>query len=52
VIIEISPMHQLLLDAGYDSGWAMTEEKLILWEHDADPPAPLKRPEASDVLAD
>jgi hypothetical protein len=50
--IEISPMHQLLLDAGYDSGWAMTGETLTIWEHDEDPPAPLTRPEASDVVAD
>ena len=46
-----NPMIQLLLDNGYDSGWAMTEETLILWEHDEDPPAPLTRPEAPDVVA-
>jgi hypothetical protein len=47
----IPPLVQLLLDAGYDSGWAMTEETLTIWEHDADPPAPLTRPEVSDDLA-
>jgi hypothetical protein len=49
--IEKTPMHQLLLAKGYDSGWALAEEKLLAWEHDADPPAPLTRPEAQDDLA-
>jgi hypothetical protein len=44
------PLVQLLLDAGFIDGWAMAGETLVLWEHDADPPAPLKRPEASDVV--
>jgi hypothetical protein len=44
-------MVQLLLDAGYTDGWAMAGETLTLWEHDADPPAPLTRPEAPDDLA-
>jgi hypothetical protein len=52
MIYEPTPMHQLLLDNGYTDGWAMTEETLILWEHDEDPPAPLTRPKASDVVAD
>ena len=52
MIIEISPMHQLLLDNGYDSGWAMTGETLVIWEHDENPPAPLTRPEVSNVVAD
>jgi hypothetical protein len=38
------PMVQLLRDKGYDSGWAMVEETLVLWEHDEDPPNPLQRP--------
>jgi len=42
---------QLLLAAGYDTGWVLAGEELTLWEHDADPPAPLTRPEASDDLA-
>jgi hypothetical protein len=46
------PMHQLLIDHGYDSGWAMTGETLVLWEHDEDPPAPLTRPRVNDDLAD
>jgi len=45
------PMVELLKTKGFDFGWAMCEETLILWEHDADPPAPLTRPEASDDLA-
>ena len=42
------PMIQLLLDAGFKNGWALSGETLILWEHDTDPPAPLTRPEATD----
>lgn len=40
----IDPMVKLLLDAGFDTGWAITGDTLILWEHDVDPPAPLVRP--------
>jgi hypothetical protein len=43
---------QLLNENGYFSGYAITGETLILWLHDEDPPAPLTRPEASDVVAD
>jgi hypothetical protein len=39
---------QLLHDAGFISGWAMSNDALILWEHDQDPPAPLTRPEPKD----
>jgi hypothetical protein len=38
------PMVQLLLDAGFNSGWALSDDTLILWEHEEDPPAPLVRP--------
>jgi hypothetical protein len=41
-------LEQLLVDAGFDSGWALTGGNLILWEHDQDPPSPLTRPEATD----
>ena len=34
----------LLFAQNYDSGWALSGETLILWEHDTDPPAPLTRP--------
>ena len=52
MIITPSPMHQLLLDNGFTDGWVLTGETLTIWEHDADPPAPLTRPEAQDDLAD
>ena len=51
MIPNYTPIHQLLLDNGYSDGWAMSEETLLVWEHDEDPPAPLTRPEASDDLA-
>lgn len=38
------PMAQLLLEAGFTDGWALAGDKLILWEHDENPPAPLERP--------
>jgi hypothetical protein len=37
-------MVQLLLDKGFDSGWVLSDEKLILWEHDENPPKPLVKP--------
>jgi hypothetical protein len=43
---------ELLAQSGFDTGWVLTGETLTLWEHDADPPAPLTLPEASDVVAD
>lgn len=42
------PMVQLLTDAGFTDGWALAGDVLILWEHEEEPPAPLKRPEATD----
>lgn len=36
---------QLLKDAGFDSGWALAADALVLWEHEEDSPAPLVRPE-------
>lgn len=44
-----APMAQLLLDAGFTSGWALAGEELILWEHEKNPPAPLKRPKESSA---
>ena len=41
----------LLLDEGFTDGWVLLGETLTIWEHDANPPAPLTRPEASDVVA-
>ena len=42
--LEISTTAKLLIEAGYTSGWATHGEELILWEHEENPPAPLKRP--------
>lgn len=42
------PMIQLLLDAGFNDGWAVAGDVLILWEHEVDPPAPLTRPESTN----
>ena len=44
-MIEL-PMAKLLRDAGYETGWALSGDELILWLLDEDPPAPLKRPAA------
>jgi len=38
---------QLLIDAGFESGWTLCEDILTFWEHDEEPPAPLTRPDAS-----
>ena len=40
---------KLLLDAGFDSGWVVSDGVLILWEHDENPPAPLTRPKANET---
>ena len=45
--IPEDPMIQLLIDAGFTTGWAIAGETLILWEHEEDPPAPLTRPTAN-----
>lgn len=37
-------LNELLIDAGFHTGWALSGDTLILWEHDEDPPAPLTRP--------
>jgi len=37
---------ELLINAGFDAGWAISGTDLVLWEHETDPPAPLTRPEA------
>lgn len=42
----------LLLERGYNFGWVLAGETLTLWEHDTEPPAPLTRPEATNVVAD
>jgi hypothetical protein len=40
---------KLLADAGFDTGWVLTGEELSLWEHTANPPAPLKRPDETPI---
>jgi hypothetical protein len=35
---------QLLLDKGFEAGWALSGTDLVIWEHEAEPPKPLKRP--------
>lgn len=35
---------EMLLDAGYNSGWTLNGLDLQHWEHDEDPPKPLTRP--------
>ena len=42
---------QLLIDNNFTDGWAMAGDTLLLWFHEEDPPAPLTRPEVSDVVA-
>jgi hypothetical protein len=37
-------LEQLLIDAGFNSGWVLFDTDLVLWEHEAEPPAPLTRP--------
>ena len=46
--MTIEETMKLLTDAGFTSGWSLLGTKLIFWEHDQDPPAPLTRPEAAD----
>jgi len=36
----------LLLEKGFNTGWALLGTELTIWEHEAEPPAPLTRPEA------
>ena len=42
--MTIEQIMAMLIDAGYNSGWSLVGTELALWEHDADPPAPLTRP--------
>ena len=37
-------MVKILRDAGFDTGWAIRDGNLVLWEHDEDPPKPFTRP--------
>jgi hypothetical protein len=35
---------KMLIDAGYESGWALLGNVLTIWEHEENPPKPLTRP--------
>jgi hypothetical protein len=39
-----NPLADLLIEAGFTDGWAVSDGVLVLWEHDEEPPAPLVRP--------
>jgi hypothetical protein len=41
---EHEKLIELLISKGFTEGWALQGETLIVWEHDAEPPAPLTRP--------
>ena len=43
---EHKKLAQKLVDAGFETGWALNDTDLVLWEHDEDPPKPLTRPKA------
>jgi hypothetical protein len=34
----------LLISAGFETGWVLSGGVLVVWEHEQDPPKPLKRP--------
>lgn len=35
---------ELLINAGFGGGWAISGNELVLWEHEEEPPSPLMRP--------
>ena len=35
----------LLLENGFETGWCLSGETLTMWQHDENPPAPLKKPQ-------
>lgn len=39
---------EMLAKKGFESGWVLLGEALTVWEHDAEPPAPLTRPEPTE----
>ena len=36
----------MLHESGFTDGWVLAGTELVLWEHEAEPPKPLKRPKA------
>jgi len=45
-----TPMIKLLLEAGFETGWVVSDEVLVIWEHDEEPPSPLVRPEPIELI--
>jgi hypothetical protein len=43
---EHEKLADLLVKAGFDGGWVLQGETLIIWEHETEPPKPLTRPKA------
>lgn len=39
---------ELLIAQGFTDGWSLSDEVLVQWDHHADPPAPLTRPEPTE----
>ncbi len=35
----------LLIEKGFIEGWALSGTDLVIWEHEENPPKPLKKPE-------
>jgi hypothetical protein len=35
----------LLIEKGFTEGWALSGTDLVSWEHEENPPKPLKKPE-------
>lgn len=35
---------EILIAAGFDAGWVLEGETLVVWEHEENPPKPLTRP--------
>ena len=42
---ELKKIEKLIADAGFVGGYAIAGTELVLWEHEAEPPKPLTRPE-------
>lgn len=43
---ENTQLCEMLQKAGFTDGYVVCGTELILWEHEAEPPKPLTRPEA------
>jgi hypothetical protein len=35
----------LLIEKGFTEGWTLSGTDLVIWEHEENPPKPLKKPE-------